>query len=153
MRNQRTIVSGLAGIAVALLAGCSEATSTGVTYAGTDQGRPPARQDKALGPKAKQNAQAPKSLGQLRGRRDTVTMFSTPDGPRYRVISAEGKVLADKLSLEQLRAEHPELAQRLDSTYADSEGLLDARLESTAVPRAKLHQDKLDSTPIGVADH
>ncbi len=67
------------------------------------------------------NAPAPSDfpvIGYLKSRDRTVTIKVGPKGPLYSVTTAAGKVLCDNASLDQLRAEAPELHQFIKSAIA-----------------------------------
>jgi hypothetical protein len=59
-------------------------------------------------------------IGYLEKRDRTLTILSGPKGPLYSVKTAAGKVLCDKVSLEQLRVQAPELHQFIKSAIAGS---------------------------------
>ncbi len=50
-----------------------------------------------------------------------VTISSTPQGPRYSVRTASGKLLSEDLSEDQLLAAYPKLHSDIDSSYANDE--------------------------------
>jgi hypothetical protein len=55
-------------------------------------------------------------------RGQTIAVKSGPKGPIYSVKTADGKVLFENLSVEQLRAQAPELHQFIKSAMAGSSG-------------------------------
>jgi hypothetical protein len=68
-------------------------------------------------------------VGYLAGRDRTITIKAGPKGPVYSVKTAEGMVLCENLSANQLRAQSPELADFLKSAVAGPAGAkLDAGL-------------------------
>jgi hypothetical protein len=67
-------------------------------------------------------------LGHLRSRDHWLTIYSSPDGPRFTVAGADGRELEHALSLEDLEARHPELSDLYRGAVASGEGLLDARV-------------------------
>lgn len=69
-------------------------------------------------------------LGHLQGRDQKVTIYSTPEGPRFTVRRGDGEVVAQGLSVEQLRERHPDLFRTYERGMARREGqALDSRLD------------------------
>ena len=59
----------------------------------------------------------------------TITVKAGPKGPVYSVKSADGKVLYDNVSIEQLSAQAPQLGEFLKTAVAGAPGAkTDARL-------------------------
>ena len=58
----------------------------------------------------------------LEQRDRTITVKSGPKGPVYSVKSADGKVLYDNLSIEQLSAQAPKLGEFLKTAVAGAPG-------------------------------
>lgn len=54
-------------------------------------------------------------LGTLEGRDYTIEIYA---GPIFTVLSADGKVLAELMTTEELQAQHPELHRKLEYIYA-----------------------------------
>ena len=68
-------------------------------------------------------------IGYLEKRDRTITIKAGPKGPLYSVKTADGKVLYENLSKEQLSAQAPELGKFLKSAVAGTPGAkADARL-------------------------
>ncbi len=68
-------------------------------------------------------------IGYLEKRDRNITIKAGPKGPLYSVKTADGKVLCENLSAEQLQAQAPEIAQFLKSAVAGSAGTkADARV-------------------------
>jgi hypothetical protein len=66
----------------------------------------------------------------LVGRHQTVTVTSSGNGPLYSVQNDKGKLVVANATLEELRAEHPDMYQLVEPTLA-----VDASLEGrTALP-------------------
>ena len=73
----------------------------------------------------------------------TITVTSSPDGPRYSAHEADGRAIVRGATLDELQASHPELAQfvtpgiavhaDMDPTSADLPGLR----EKVIVPRGE----------------
>jgi hypothetical protein len=61
------------------------------------------------------------SIVQLAFRDHIVTIASSPQGPRYSVRTASGKVLSENLTEDQLLAAHPKLHSHIRSSYASDE--------------------------------
>ena len=61
----------------------------------------------------------------------TITVKAGPKGPVYSVKTADGKVLCEDLSQEQLRAQAPELGEFLKTAVAGAPGVvIDASLRT-----------------------
>jgi hypothetical protein len=103
-RMRTTILAGLAGLA---LLGCDA--------------RP-------LGMEQEEVAQR-SVLGHLQGRDQKVTIYSTAEGPRFTVRRGDGEVVAQGLSVEQLRERHPDLFRAYERGMARSGAVLDSRLD------------------------
>ena len=69
----------------------------------------------------KTNADYP-IIGYLEKRDRTITIKAGPKGPIYSIKTADGKVLCENLSQEQLSAKSPELGQFLKTAVAGSSG-------------------------------
>jgi len=68
-------------------------------------------------------------IGYLETRDRTITIKAGPKGPLYSIKTADGKVLYENVSAEQLRAQAPELADFLKGSMAgDTRGTGDARI-------------------------
>jgi hypothetical protein len=57
-------------------------------------------------------------IGYLEKRDRTITIKAGPKGPLYSVQTADGKVLCENLSADQLRAQAPELSEFLKTAVA-----------------------------------
>ncbi len=57
-------------------------------------------------------------LVELEGVRERVTVTASPDGPRYSVVAADGKVLLARASETDLSSRYPELHERIKSAIA-----------------------------------
>ncbi len=68
-------------------------------------------------------------IGYIEKRDRTITIKAGPKGPVYSVKTADGKVLCENLSADQLRAQAPELHEFLKTAVAGAPGTkADARL-------------------------
>jgi len=68
-------------------------------------------------------------IGYLEKRDRTIIIKAGPKGPLYSVKTADGKVLCENLSKEQLSAQAPELGEFLKRAIADTSGAkADARV-------------------------
>jgi hypothetical protein len=68
-------------------------------------------------------------VGYLEKRGQTITIKAGPKGPLYSVKMADGKVLCENLSQEQLTAQAPELGEFLKTAMAGMPGVkMDARV-------------------------
>jgi hypothetical protein len=72
-------------------------------------------------------------IGYLEKRDRTITIKAGPKGPLYSVKTADGKVLGENLSADQLRAQAPELSEFFKTAVAGAAGAnkADARLRVT----------------------
>ncbi len=74
-------------------------------------------------------------IGHIEKRDRTITIKAGAKGPLYTVQTAQGKVLFENLSGEQLRAQAPELHQFLRTAVAaqknQKEAVVDASIHST----------------------
>ena len=61
-------------------------------------------------------------IGYLEGRDRTITIKAGPKGPLYSLKTAQGKVLCENLSREQLSAQAPELREFLKTAIAGTPG-------------------------------
>ena len=57
-------------------------------------------------------------LLELEGRHHTITVTTGADGPRYSMSSSDGKVVFANLDMAQLRAQYPDISERLESAIA-----------------------------------
>jgi hypothetical protein len=71
-------------------------------------------------------------IGHIRGRDQTITVYSSPSGPRFAVSDLSGKLVASDLSAEAFEARHPDLYRAYRSSLAPTRQLLDASLEPRA---------------------
>lgn len=65
-------------------------------------------------------------IGTLKGREYAITIYSTTDGPRFTIAGADGRVLGEKLSADEIRAQHPTIYETYKSTFAGTGGSFDA---------------------------
>ena len=71
-------------------------------------------------------------IGCLEKRDRTITIKAGPKGPLYSVKTANGKVLCENVSADQLRAQAPELHEFLKTAIAGAPGAkADARIRIT----------------------
>jgi hypothetical protein len=66
------------------------------------------------------------------GRDFQITVTSSPRGPLYSITDGSGQTIASHLTLDQLRAQHPQLHQRIDPALSNS---------TSAVPWAGVDTD------------
>ena len=127
-KHHALLFSGIVSVAVAGLAFSQEkapaqSTSPKVTT-------PPDAQAPAPGKSVKATANFP-VICYLEQRDRTITVKAGPKGPVYSVKSADGKVLYDNLSTEQLSAQAPKLGEFLKTAVAGAPGAkTDAMLHS-----------------------
>jgi hypothetical protein len=62
-------------------------------------------------------------IGYLEKRGQTITIKAGPKGPLYSVKTADGKVLCENLSADQLRVQAPELSEFLQTAVAGTPGV------------------------------
>jgi hypothetical protein len=72
-------------------------------------------------------------IGQLKGRQHTLMIYSSQDGPRFTVVAADGTVMAEQLSVDQLRAQLPEVYESFETTIAGSGYLASVGVEPVDV--------------------
>jgi hypothetical protein len=73
-------------------------------------------------------------VGYLKGRDETITIKAGPQGPLYSVQSADGRTRFQNVTLEQLRAQAPDLHDLLKGSVAGGGGsYIDASLLRSAV--------------------
>jgi hypothetical protein len=53
----------------------------------------------------------------LEGRDDTITVTSSPTGPRYS-LALDGQLVADRITLDQMRVQYPDAYERLHNAHA-----------------------------------
>src|SRR5437867_6687799 len=70
-------------------------------------------------------------IGYLEKRDRTITIKSGPKGPVYSVKAADGKLLFENLSAEELRAKAPELHEFIKSAVAGKPAVVDASAKQT----------------------
>ena len=63
----------------------------------------------------------PPIIGHLKGRTHTITIHTSPDGPRFSVKTEDGQVLAEALSANEIQAKLPEIYNTYRSTFARTE--------------------------------
>ena len=116
--NQMLVVGAVVLVLVAGLAVSQEKSSqsTRPTLASPHETRSP-----ALSGSGKVTNDFP-VIGYLEGRGRTITIKAGPKGPLYSVRTAEGKVLCENLSKEQLSAQAPELGEFLKNAIAGPPG-------------------------------
>ena len=67
-------------------------------------------------------------IGHVEKRGRAITIKAGPKGTVYTVKNADGKILFENLSLEQLRAQAPELQEFIKTAVAGGSAISDARL-------------------------
>src|SRR5688572_33125662 len=55
----------------------------------------------------------------LEGRDDTITVTSSPTGPRYS-LALDGQLVADRITLDQMRVQYPDAYDRVNGATADT---------------------------------
>ncbi len=134
MKTTRTLIwSGVVLVAVAGLA-LSEDKSAPGTSAKLNS----PREAQTLTPAAKDKAAADfPVVGYIEKRDRTIVIKAGPKGPVYSVKTADGKVLYENLSKEQLSAQAPELGEFLKTAVAGSGGkgrvVVDASIRGSAM--------------------
>jgi hypothetical protein len=115
MRTNRMLLVGAAALVVAAVVALSQ-----------DKTPPRARPKPASPPGAQAAAPATNVkaaddfpvIGYLEKRDRTITIKAGPKGPLYSVKTADGKVLCENISADQLRAQAPEIADFLKTAVA-----------------------------------
>jgi len=67
-------------------------------------------------------------IGHIEKREHTITIKAGPKGSVYTVKNADGKILFENLSAEQLRAQAPDLQEFLKTGVVGGSGVSDARV-------------------------
>ena len=80
-------------------------------------------------------------VGYLEKRDRTITIKAGPKGALYSVKTADGKVLCENLSKEQLRAQSPEIAEFLNNAVAGAAGANKADARLRPMTDASLQRD------------
>ncbi len=75
-------------------------------------------------------------IGYIEKRDRTITIMAGPKGAVYSVKTAAGKVLCDKVSLDQLRVQAPELHQFIKSAMAANSGKGGGVIDASMRPQA-----------------
>ena len=70
-------------------------------------------------------------VGYLEGRGQTITIMAGPKGPVYSAKTAEGKILFENLSADQLRAQAPEAYQLIKTGVAGDSGKSDGFIDAS----------------------
>ena len=123
MRTTRVVLWG--GIVLIMAAGL--ASSEDKTAQSSKPNAPHEAQTKAPASGVKATADYP-VIGYLEKRGRTITIKAGPKGPLYSVKAADGKVLCENLSREQLTAQAPELSEFLKTAVAGAGAKADARV-------------------------
>ena len=128
--NRKTVLGGLALVVLTGLALAPEnSRQNSKTNAPGPATTPP-----AVTSTNRQAASAYPIIGYLEKRGQTITIKAGPKGPVYDVRTAEGKVLFENVSAEQLSAKAPELNEFLKSAVAGNSGkgvVVDASVRPT----------------------
>ena len=138
MRTSRTILlGGVALVAVAGLVLSQDKSAQSTRAKSTATNEAPAA---APARSVKTTNDSP-VIGYLKGRDDTITIKAGPKGPLYSVETAEGKVLCEDLSADQLRAQVPEVAEFLKTAVAGAGGTnkADARVRPWMDASLQIH--------------
>ena len=68
----------------------------------------------------------PPIIGHFVGRTHTITIHASSEEPRFTVATADGRVLVEALSASEIAEKYPEIYKLYRSTFAQSDGYLDA---------------------------
>ena len=118
----------LAGVVLVSAAGLTLSQDKASPTTKTKLAAPHQAQPAASTETAKRKVEYP-VIGYLEKRDRTIVIKAGPKGPLYSVRTAEGKVLHENLSADQLRAQAPELSDFLKTAVAGTPGTkADARL-------------------------
>ena len=113
------------GAAVVLLA-CTpvDPTSGPASKASVEPAPNHAPSDSTVAPRPRQ------VVTTLQTRDHEITVYTTPEGPRFTIAAAGGTVLAEQLTTREFRASFPGLHERYDSAFAEDGAVIDASAES-----------------------
>jgi hypothetical protein len=126
MRMTRMVF--LSGVALAVMVGFALSEDKSALSSGRKSAAAHVEQSVASVTNAKAGSDLP-VIGYIEKRGRTITVRAGTNGPVYSVKTAEGKVLCDNLSKEQLSAQAPELREFLKTAVASTPGTkTDARL-------------------------
>jgi hypothetical protein len=125
MSTRRRFGHGLSALALFCLIGCTSKQPQ-VQPSGSAELAPNATPESATAPAEPANANLALAIGSLKGRTHTLTIYSAEDGPRYTVGTNDGQVLGERLSVDELRAQLPEVFEHFKTPLADSGSHLDA---------------------------
>ena len=125
MFSRRLLASGFLSITITCLVGCSSKPSQDQTVVRPNESAAPVAA--TVEPAAPADVGPGTPIGSLKGRNHTVTFYSTPEGPRFTVSTVDGRVLGQQLSVDQLRAQLPQVYEEFKSSIAGLGGYLDAR--------------------------
>ena len=106
---------------VVALAGCALSDGKAGRQRQAQSGTPQAKRPVAAVPKAAPASDFP-VVGYLAGRGQTITIKVGPKGPVYSATTTEGKTLFENLSIEQLRAQAPDLHQFIRTSVVSGSG-------------------------------
>ena len=112
------VVSAVVWVAATSLVLSADTSGPG---GGSKLAKPPEKQTTVPVAKSQGAADFP-VIGYLEKRDRTITVKAGPNSPVYSVKTADGKVLCDNLSREQLSAQAPELSEFLKTAVADAPG-------------------------------
>src|SRR5437867_3803186 len=73
-------------------------------------------------------------IGYLEKRGRTITIKAGPKGPVYSAKTTEGKTLFENLSVEQLRAQAPEIHELIRTAVASGSGQLGVVMDASVRP-------------------
>lgn len=125
---RRTVpVCAILTITLSWLVGCSSAPSQDRTVGRSEEPPAPAVAS-AVKSDEPEAAVSGTPIGSLQGRKHTLTFYSTPEGPRFSVSTLDGDVLGEQMSVDQLRAQLPDVYETFKSSIAGTGGNMDASL-------------------------
>lgn len=119
MKTRRTFILG--GLALILLAGFALAQQAPSRTSKTNA-VPISKAASGTVSTNRETAKAYPVVGYLEKRNQTITIKAGPKGPLYSVQNADGKVILENVTAEQLRAQAPELHEFIKSAVAGNSG-------------------------------
>jgi hypothetical protein len=116
------------------LVACSSSVGPSETAAGGTTAAAPREEQVLSAPAASQTSDGSRVFGQLRTRDQRVTLLTGPGGLHVTVQNESGVVVAEDISMDDLRQRDPSLYELCRSSVA-SNHYLDARLDIPLRPR------------------
>ena len=135
-------------VLMVVAAGCAARQSGALTA--TAAQAPPSAPDAAAGQLA--TAEGPVIVRLVGHNHPTITVTSSPDGPRYSAQAKDGRAIVRGATLDELQANHPELAKFVQPTiavHADAGDVVPEPVGSEPVGSEPVELDARREAPAG----